>query len=846
MAYMEHKLKQNEKGSSKLPANANTLSKAVLKNLYPYAEEVSYPAGDAIVRHGDPGTAFYLVLSGQAEVILCEGERQLPLARLGEGDSFGEMSLFTQLPISADVVTVTEMKLLVIDADRFQDALAASEPLRNHVFTRLCENLRQTSSEAWDLFQHTQALSSLIHLPESDEPIICDSGVMARLKKRLDEVKSKSTPILLTGKAGTGKFYCAKKICKSDSRGHEPLIILDCLQFGENQANKILFGADEVKAFTRRNSQQGNSDLQNQGALHLANKGCIILRHIDAMDISAQKTLCFYLDSFSKNQDIFPQTRVIATTSKDLSDLAKQELFYTQLEEIFASNILEIPTLRQRKRDILPLAKFFLKTDQKENNKSTNYFTRSAEHSLLSGRYQHRNVAELREAVELAASFADGGQIDVEHIFTGPKSQGHLIEYDITGNRIMQWLIKRSSLHLIQGVMLAVFAAIIILCLTIGATVAGRVANTLVWALWWPALLLLFLFVGRLWCTVCPISAIGRIFRSLGSLKRTPPAWLKNRAGWIMAFLFLIIVWTEHVFHMTRTPFATGILLLSLMLMAIVFYVIYQRETWCRYLCPVGSLAAGYSISSTVQVHANPNVCGSQCTTHDCFKGSGTESGCPVYHHPLYVRDSHLCKLCFTCLRRCPHQSARIYLQPPFQNLWRLNELGGALVPFVLVIFFLAIVMLSSHRLPWISATGQFTLFSGLSMVLAYLLFAALDKLFSEDPGLTGRVAYGLLILTWGPFMAYHLDSVPELDAVLIQVTDGSVLSSIFPGTPISLLLVLQFAAVLFTAFCAAISFWCIRARQAADAGNIGFWPWKFIGAVYSIYLLATITLLLT
>jgi hypothetical protein len=314
-----------------------------------------------------------------------------------------------------------------------------------------------------------------------------------------------------------------------------------------------------------------------------------------------------------------------------------------------------------------------------------------------------------------------------------------------------------------------------------------------------------------------------------------------------MALLFLIIVWAEHVFHMSHTPFATGLLLLSLMLAPILFCLIFQREVWCRYLCPLGSLAASYSVCSTVQVHANLNVCASQCTSHDCFKGSQTESGCPVYHHPLYARDAHLCKLCFTCLRSCPHQSARIYLHPPLQNLWRLGELSRTLVPFALVVFFLAIAMLSSHRLPWSATVGGFTLLSSLSMVLAFILHAGLAKLFAndQDPALTCRIAFGLLILAWGPFMAFYLYYIPELDAILIQAADDSFLSSIFNTTPISLLFILQFITVMFAAVCAAICFWRIKGHRANCIGKSSFWPWKFIAALCIVYLVVTITLIL-
>jgi DNA-binding NtrC family response regulator len=829
------------------PDSSPVLSKKVLESLRSYSREVSYPPGATIVRRGDSGVAFYVIVSGQVEVILGEAERRLPLARLREGDSFGEMSLLTQVPVSADVVTVTDVKLLAIPAERFQDALDASAPLRNHIFVRLCENLRRTSTEAWDLFQHTQALTSLMHVQDSDEPFISESTAMDRFERRVNELACKSSPILITGEAGTGKFFAARKIHQIAAEQAAPMIILDCQQIDENQANKILFGSEQVQEFTKRDSSSGSSDLQVKGALHLADRGRIVLRHIESLELSAQKNLCFYLDTLARLGDIFPRVRVLATTSEDLAVLAQAGRFHLQLTEQFSGNILEMPPLRKRKRDILSLAKLFLSTALPQNEQSTYYFTKSAEHALLSGQYQHRNVAELREAVELAASFAEGGQIDAEHIFTGPKSQGLPLEHDLTQNRLIQWLTQRSSLWLLQGALLVFFSAIILFCLSAGTTLIGRMANTLVWAVWWPGLLILFLFVGRLWCTVCPISTTGRIARSPGSLKLTPPAWIKNYTGWITAFLFLVIVGVEHVFHMTGTPFATGILLLCLMGLPVFFCLVFQRETWCRYLCPLGSLAAGYSISSTVQVHANPNVCASQCTSHDCFKGSQTESGCPVFHHPLYARDSHLCKLCFKCLRSCPHQSAKIYLHPPLQNLWRLGELGKTLVPFALVVFFLAIVMLSSHKLHWVANTGGFTVLAGLSMVLAFILHVCLAKLFAndQDPALTNRVAFGLLLLAWGPFMAFHLNNVPELDAILIRAADNSILSSILNNTHISLLIILQFAAVILASVCTAICFWRIQVHYTSNNGKSSFWSWKFVTALCALYLLFTIALIL-
>ena len=101
------------------PGGWSILSKEVLESLRPYSEEVSYPPKTAIVRRGDSGSAFYIIVTGQVEIILGEVGRRLPLAELGEGASFGEMSLLTQVAVSADVVTVSDVKLLVILAERF-------------------------------------------------------------------------------------------------------------------------------------------------------------------------------------------------------------------------------------------------------------------------------------------------------------------------------------------------------------------------------------------------------------------------------------------------------------------------------------------------------------------------------------------------------------------------------------------------------------------------------------------------------------------------------------------------------------------------------------------------------
>ncbi len=830
------------------PENNPVLDQNFLDSIKPYAREVSYPAGDIIVSRGDPGSFLYLILSGSVEVFLSEQQRRLPLARLTAGAPFGEMSLLTGSPVSAHVAAVTPTTLLQIPAEKFQKAIAHSAPLRNHILSTLCHNLRHTSAEAWNLYQHSQTLSSLINVSEKDEPIIAESPAMTRLQQQLDDIPADSTPLLITGEPGVGKCFLAKKIHHKFAQPTNPVIFVDCRLINPEQSGKILFGAQNLHNLTWTNLPQDPSQLRLEGAIHLADHGSLILKHLDVLDPDAQKTLSKYLESQSQTDNLFPRTRIIATTSQELNTIASKEQFLFDLNQQQKTNIIMVPPLRRRKRDILPLAQLSLKNSPSSDHAKTLTFTESAQHALLAGKYHHRNVAELREAVELAATFADSDLIDAQHIFTGPKHTDNPIEHDLTHKPFFRWLTKKNSTRLLQAIMLAIFSTIIFFCLTTPESNLGQIANALAWGAWWPTMLVIFLLFGRLWCTVCPVATAGRIARSFGAIKSAPPPdWIKNNTGWIMALLFILIIWSEHVFHMTETPYATGILLIILMTLPVFFCLFFQRETWCRYICPLGSLAAGYAACSTIQVHANPAICASQCTSHDCYKGADKEPGCPMFHHPLYSRDAHFCKLCFTCLRSCPHQSPRIFIRPPLMDLWRLDDLSKTLVPFALIVFFLSIILLLATRINNIAVPTTFSALTALSLILTYLFNGAFNRCIStdHDPALIARISFALLILAWGPFMAFHLTSIPQLETIHFLTNNDSTLGNFLQNHTLNLLFLSQFLAITFAALISAISLRRIRSNRQNLKDSYNPWLWRSILTVSIIYFVVAIYLIL-
>lgn len=125
------------------------LSDEELLQLEAIALPMSHEAGTPIVRTGDPATAFYLIISGFAEVQTRYGGKTIPLARLGEGQVLGEMALvYQQATRTADVVAVSDLKLLSFPFEDYHRLATAVEAIGR----RMRANLgRVAASRSWSM-----------------------------------------------------------------------------------------------------------------------------------------------------------------------------------------------------------------------------------------------------------------------------------------------------------------------------------------------------------------------------------------------------------------------------------------------------------------------------------------------------------------------------------------------------------------------------------------------------------------------------------------------------------------------------------------------------------------------
>jgi len=817
------------------------LAPETIDRLRPLGAEVVAAEGETVVRRGDRGTSFWVVLEGRVEVRLTgEDGVHLPLARLGPGSSFGEMALVTGDPVSADVVALAGSLLLRLPAEGFREALGADTALRDHVMARLAHALRGTSSDVWNFYQQAKALNVVMGPQREEGPIVARSGAMRPVLEAVAGIAAGPGPALVTGAAGTGKRFIAGKIHEASGGRPGAFIAVDCRALAARDAMGFLFGSD---AGLGAGGRPADGTLRRYGALQLAHRGTLVLRHVELLPAPAQTELARYLAGRASGSWGYPEARVVGTSRRAPEELASA--LEPRLAEALAGRALALPPMAERRRDIVELARLFL--DQRGAAAPARALGRDAEHALVSLRYAHGNAAELREAVEMAALIAEEELIGAEHVFAGPKAEAGVHEIDLTGIALVRRLLAPRVLATVRAIVLLSFAAVAAASLLAPATAVGVAANAITWGLWEPAVFAGFLLVGRVWCTVCPLSTAARLASRLGCLGLTPGPRLKSAAPWLMVAGFLLIVWTEHAFDMTGSPRAAGALLAGLFAAATAFALVYRREAWCRHVCALGNYGAAYALPAVLGVRSNPDVCATSCTTHECFKGAAGRPGCPVYHHPLYASDAHSCKLCFQCIRICPHGSARLRLRLPLQAVWGQGEVGDALVPFALFLVLFSPAMLAVEGTSWTATLPGLAAAALVAVAGAAALRPALARLpvagRAADPGVATRVALALLVLAWGPAMSYQLGHVGFLRAVRLHAEAGTFAAQIMPAGEISLLLVLQLGVVLFAAAGAAACLLGVRARQRRDGGTPSRAGWTLLAALAACYLLGTIAL---
>ncbi|QKG28684.1 sigma-54-dependent transcriptional regulator [Campylobacter sp. RM16187] len=219
--------------------------------------------------------------------------------------------------------------------------------------------------------------------------------------------------IMLMGESGVGKELFANFIHKNSPRTNKPFVALNMAAIPENLIESELFGF-EKGAFT-------DASAQKKGQFELADGGTLFLDEIGEMPISLQPKLLRALQEreitrLGATKSTKIDVRIVCATNANLENLIKQGKFREDLFYRLNTIPVMIPPLRERKEEILPIAKKALESSCSEFGFNAKKFSKEAEAELESYEFPG-NIRELISVVQRAAIMSEGEEISAADLF---------------------------------------------------------------------------------------------------------------------------------------------------------------------------------------------------------------------------------------------------------------------------------------------------------------------------------------------------------------------------------------------------------------------------------------------
>tara|TARA_Y100000052_G_scaffold26426_1_gene31329 strand:+ start:28583 stop:29956 length:1374 start_codon:yes stop_codon:yes gene_type:complete len=247
---------------------------------------------------------------------------------------------------------------------------------------------------------------------DDDRPMIAEDPAMQQVLSLADQIAGSEASVLITGESGVGKEVMARYVHKQSRRASKPFISVNCAAIPENLLESELFG-HEKGAFTGAISRR-------VGKFEEADGGTLLLDEISEMDARLQAKLLRALqereiDRVGGSKPVKVNIRILATSNRDLSVAVKEGIFREDL--LYRLNVvnLRIPPLRDRVKDIVKLAGYFVEKYSAANGFSAKKLSDDAKQRIQSYDWPG-NVRELENAMHRAVLLAPDNLIGVEAI----------------------------------------------------------------------------------------------------------------------------------------------------------------------------------------------------------------------------------------------------------------------------------------------------------------------------------------------------------------------------------------------------------------------------------------------
>ncbi|MEO2033382.1 MAG: sigma-54-dependent Fis family transcriptional regulator [Planctomycetaceae bacterium] len=242
--------------------------------------------------------------------------------------------------------------------------------------------------------------------------IIGESSAISALRDTIHRLASTDLPVLVLGESGTGKEVVAQSLHFQGQRAQSPFVAVNCAALTETLLESELFG-HEQGAFTDARDMR-------KGKFELADSGTLFLDEIGDMSVGGQAKLLRVLEQklitrVGGSQAIPIDVRIIAATNANLVESVREKRFREDLYYRLSVVTLDLPALRDRPEDILPLAEYFLSRFAAQARRADLQFTTEARRRLQSHLWPG-NIRELRNLMERVAFLCPNDKVDADDL----------------------------------------------------------------------------------------------------------------------------------------------------------------------------------------------------------------------------------------------------------------------------------------------------------------------------------------------------------------------------------------------------------------------------------------------
>jgi DNA-binding NtrC family response regulator len=264
-------------------------------------------------------------------------------------------------------------------------------------------------------------LRRLRHQAFADEDFLHSTSARMQEAYAIAEqvARGDTTSVLIEGESGTGKEYFANLIHRMSARHDKPFVEINCAAIPSELLESELFG-HEKGAFTDARSQK-------LGLMELASGGTLFLDEIGEMPAMLQVKLLRVLERrmFKRvggTKDISVNLRIISATNQDLERRVQEGAFREDLYYRLKVVPLFVPALRDRREDILPLARLFMDRFARQFKKPFRTFSPAAEHVLTEYPWPG-NIRELRNLFERTVLLESSETLEAHHLKLAPRAR---------------------------------------------------------------------------------------------------------------------------------------------------------------------------------------------------------------------------------------------------------------------------------------------------------------------------------------------------------------------------------------------------------------------------------------